>query len=501
MVTTVTKHGQISARYSSRGACGLSTWIGAALLSAGTVASLGLADEVRGLAPLWSVEPLRSVVPPAPKDQAWVKNQIDAFVLAQLERSQLAPAGSAARLTLLRRACFDLVGLPPSPEEIKGFLADERPEAYAELIERLLKMPQYGERWARHWLDVVRYADTGGFEKDHVYHEAWRYRDYVIRSFNADKPFDRFVQEQVAGDELWPDDPEAVLATGLFSIGPILEESAMVSSQIEYEWLTDAVDTTGAAFIDLTVGCARCHNHKYDPISQRDYFGLQAIFAGSDRVYPEKVRELRIKVLNGLLAEKPLPAELKNDPRCPFRTEKETGLRLVHREMPQEIHLLRRGDLSTPQEAIGPHLLSALHSPKRESELAQAPANRRRAVLAGWLTSPEENPLPARVLVNRVWAWHFGHGLVRTPNDFGKQGEPPSHPELLDWLARDFIANGWSLKHLHRLIMLSSTYQMTSVTSGPGLRTDPENRLLGHFPRQRLEGRVSGTACSFARAT
>jgi len=213
-----------------------------------------------------------------------VKNPIGAFVLAKLEQNHLAPAPPASRLALLRRACFDLTGLPPTPEQVESFRKDDRPVAYAELIERLLASPQYGERWGRHWLDVVHYADSGGFEVDLFYQTAWQYRDYVIRSLNADKPFDRFIQEQVAGDELWPDDAEAITATGLYAIGPVMEESAMISNQLEYEWLTDAADLTGAAFLGLTVGCARCHDHKYDPIPQTDYFALQAVFAASDRV-------------------------------------------------------------------------------------------------------------------------------------------------------------------------------------------------------------------------
>src|SRR5262249_21595683 len=196
----------------------------------------------------------------------------------------------AGKQTLIRRATFDLTGLPPTPEEVDSFLADDSPAAWPRLVERLLASPAYGERWGRHWLDVARYADSGGFEADYYYPSAHRYRDWVIRSLNADKPFDRFLQEQVAGDELWPRDPEAVTATALYCVGPALAESAMVSSQLEYEWLTDAADTTGAAFLGLTLGCARCHNHKYDPITQKEYFALQAIFAASDRPFPAKVR-------------------------------------------------------------------------------------------------------------------------------------------------------------------------------------------------------------------
>jgi hypothetical protein len=435
----------------------------------------------------WPFEVVKTIEPPA--DAAgWCADPIDRFVQAKLRQHGLEPASPADKRTLLRRATFDLVGLPPTPEEVDTFLQDDSPDAFAKVVDRLLASPHYGERWGRHWLDVVRYADTGGFEADYLYAKAWRYRDYVIRSIAADKPFDRFLQEQVAGDELWPDDEGAVLATGLYCVGPALGESAMVSNQLEYEWLTDAADTTGAAFLGLTLGCARCHDHKYDPITQKDYFALQAIFAASDRPYPAKVRLGRIKALNGLLSEAPIPKELLNDPRCTLHTEDQVGLRLFHRQEPMIVHRLNRGELSKPGEVVEPAFPAAL-SAERPPDLAhmKVPPAKRRAALARWLTAPE-NPLTARVLVNRVWGWHFGQAIVRTPNDFGAQGEPPTHPELLDWLARDFMDHGWSLQHLHRRIMLSKTYQMQSVAGGRGLQVDPQNRLLWHFPRHRLEG-------------
>jgi hypothetical protein len=434
----------------------------------------------------WAFEPIKNVEPPA-DTSGWSANPIDRFVHAKLREHALTPNGPAARRALIRRVTYDLTGLPPAPAEVEAFLADKSPDAFARVVERLLASPHYGERWGRHWLDVVRYADTAGFEEDARYANAWRYRDYVIRSLNADKPFDRFIQEQVAGDELWPRDRDAVLATALYCVGPALPESAMVSNQLEYEWLTDAADTTGAAFLGLTFGCARCHDHKYDPIRQRDYYAMQAIFAASDRPFPSKVRLLRIKALNGLLSDAPVPERLLNDPRCTLKTEDRNGMRLFHRDEPLSVHVLRRGELSRPREAVAPAFPEALLASGERPDFAGVPATKRRAALAQWLTSPK-NPLTARVLVNRVWGWHFGHALVRTPNDFGAQGEPPTHPELLDWLARDFTEHGWSLKHLHRLIVLSSTYQMDSVGDGRGLQVNPEGRLLWHFPRRRLEG-------------
>jgi hypothetical protein len=435
----------------------------------------------------WSFRPIAAPEPPAPKDAAWIKTPVDAFILARLQEQALAPAPTAGCLTLLRRVYFDLLGLPPPPEEVARFAADLRPDAYEKLVERLLESPHYGERWGRHWLDVVRYADTGGFEVDHLYPSAWRYRDYVIRSFNANKPFDRFLEEQVAGDELWPDDPDAITASALYCTGPALGESAMVSNQLEYEWLTDAADTTGAAFLGLTFGCARCHNHKYDPISQNDYFAMQAVFAASDRPYPAKIRDTRIKALNGLLSETPLPEDLKDDPRCTVKTESETGFRLFHRPAPLAVRKLRRGELSKPQEVVGPGFPTALLAADHTPDFSEIAPGKRRAALARWLTSAT-NPLVARVLVNRIWGWHFGQGIVRTPNDFGNQGEPPTHPELLAWLARDFLNQGWDLKRLHRQIVLSSTYRMQSNAPGAGMSVDAENRLLWHFPRHRLEG-------------
>jgi hypothetical protein len=434
----------------------------------------------------WAFEPIRAQNVPADAS-GWSANSVDRFVRAKLRENDLAPAGPADRRTLLRRVTFDLIGLPPTPEDVDAFLADQAPDAFAKVVDRLFASPHYGERWGRHWLDVVRYADTGGFEADLLYPNAWQYRDYVIRALNSDKPLDRFIQEQVAGDELWPDDPATRIATGMYAVGPTLADSAMVGAQLEYEWLTDAADTTGAALLGLTLGCARCHDHKYDPISQKDYFAVQAIFAGSDRPYPEKVRLLRIKALNGMLSDAPVPKKLLADPRCTLETDDKVGLRLFHRRQALTIHRLNRGELSKPGELTAPGVPPALLSAERPQDFKGVAPTMRRAQFARWLTSPD-NPLTARVLVNRVWGWHFGQALVRTPNDFGLQGEPPTHPELLDWLAHDLVEHGWSLRHLHRSIVLSRTYQMHSVANGPGLKVDPQNRLLWHYTRQRLEG-------------
>jgi hypothetical protein len=456
-------------------------------------AAIGLAAAAAAAGPptgraaaAWAFAPVRAVEPP-PDPAIGSADPIDQFIRAKLQAAGLSPAGLADKRTLIRRATFDLTGLPPTPEEVDAFLNDPSPDAYANLIDRLLASPHYGEHWARHWLDVARYADTGGFETDPLYPSAWRYRDYVIRALNADKPFDRFVQEQVAGDELWPNDRDAVQATALYCVGPALPESAMVTDLLEYEWLTDAADTTGAAFLGLTFGCARCHDHKYDPLTQQDYFGLQAVFAASDRPFPEKIRLNRIKALNGLLSDAPVPKTVLNDPRCTVQVEDRTGFHLFHRTEPLQVRVLRRGELNKPRDVVGPGVPAVLAPACRGPDWSIVPPGRRRAALARWLTAPD-NPLTARVLVNRVWGWHFGQAIVRTPGDFGAQGEPPTHPELLDWLARDFVDHGWSLKHLHRRILLSHTYRMSSVADGRGLDVDPEDRLLWHFPRRRLEG-------------
>ena len=467
---------------------GLAALLATAVALAADSGKPGALDSTQPRPLPWSLHPVALVSPQSTADSAQAANPIDKFVIDRLHKEGLSPAPPAQPLVLLRRAYFDLIGLPPPPEAIEAFLKDADPDAYEHLIDKLLASPQYGERWARRWLDVVRYADTGGFENDHLYPRAWKYRDYAIRSFNQNKPFDRFIQEQIAGDELWPDDKDAVTATDLYCIGPALEESAMMGNQLEYEWLTDSADTTGAAFLGLTMGCARCHDHKYDPITQKDYYSLQAVFADSDRPFPAKIRLSRIKALNGLLSDAPVPAKFLDDPRCTVETEDKTGFHLFHRPQPMEIHVLHRGELNKPREQVAPAVPAAVAAAGAgAADFSAVPDDHRRAVLARWITS-SANPLTARVLVNRVWAWHFGEGLVRTPNDLGNQGEPPTHPQLLAWLARDFVAHGWDLKRLHRLIMLSATYRMQSVASGRGLQVDPENRLLWHFPRNRLEG-------------
>jgi mono/diheme cytochrome c family protein len=442
--------------------------------------------------------------PEVPKTKAQSSNPIDAFVLARLEKDGLKPAPRAAREVLIRRAALDLTGLPPSPEEVAAFLKDDAPDAWAKVVDRLLASPHYGERWGRHWLDVARYADSGGFETDIFFGSAWRYRDYVIRSFNADKPFDRFVKEQIAGDELFPNDRDALVATALYTLGPVLQEANMVQGKLEYDWLTDTVDTTGSAFLGLTVGCARCHDHKYDPIAQKDYFGLQAGFAASDLFdYKSDGTVLRdhvalrktdteFELARKKLAPKKQPGDFDEYPEIPLRG---LGHRVKAKQF--EVRLLKRGELDAPGELVKPSLPSKLAGAERA-----VPRDRWRANLAEWIAS-KDNPLTARVIANRVWQWHFGHGLVRTPNDFGVRGERPTHPELLDWLAVEF-ADGekpWSFKRLHRLILLSNTYQMSASATAETLRLDPDNRLLSRFQPRRVEAEVVWDAVRMAAGT
>lgn len=430
------------------------------------------------------VKPVKTA-PPHVKDTGWVRNPIDAFVLAGLESHGLRPAPEASRPELIRRATFDLTGLPPTPEEVDQFVADKFPNAYEKLIDRLLNSPRYGERWGRHWLDLARYADTDGYERDDERKNAWRYRDYVIRSLNDDKPYNRFVEEQVAGDELWPGDPDALIATAFLRNGP-WDSFAFDKKAQRNDFLTDVTDTTGSVFVGLTIGCARCHNHKYDPISQKDYYRFQSFFAA---IQP---------------ADVPLPGAppstaptakteaTKTDVPAAFAIREEGSAAPKH-------YLLVRGDVYHPGDEVTPGFPSAL-APNNSDAVVTAPAGGkttgRRSALARWLASPD-NPQTARVMVNRVWQYHFGEGIVGTPSDFGKNGERPSNPQLLDWLSSVFMAPdaapsepncGWRLKKLHRLMMTSSAYRQSTEGEAAGAKLDPDNRLLWRMNRQRLEG-------------
>ena len=473
----------------------------------------------------WSFK--RPVEPALPElaDDEWVRNPIDAFVLAKLNEQGLRPAEPASRSALARRAYFDLHGLPPDPEAVQEFVEDKSPDAYEKLIDRLLESERYGERWGRYWLDLVRYADTSGFETDHFYTTAWRYRDYVIESFNRDKPYDTFVREQIAADELWPTDmdlegtlelPEEKrrnvhrrVGTSLFTLGAFPIEYTYYGDLYRAEWRAEAIDTIGSALLGLTIECARCHDHKADPISQRDYYALTAFFSGSvetqvplvslfdvqtsTRAFP-LLEQARVLKRMAKAARKDLSPEKRsemlqrlgeaylNAPE-PYDSAKVLG----HAETVPETYVLAHGDFRQKGELVKPGFPAALpDGPPLDEPEGVRFVPRRRAALAEWLTS-DQQPLLGRVMVNRIWQHHFGRGLVRTPNDFGRHGEAPTHSELLDWLALEFARSGWSIKAMHRQMMLSSTYRSASVASEQSISRDPDNRSLGRMNRRRLD--------------
>jgi hypothetical protein len=454
----------------------------------------------------WAFQPVRRPTPPAVNRAGWATGPIDRFVLAALEARDLTPAPAAGRAALLRRVRFDLTGLPPSPEEVQAFLADRSADAYERVVDRLLASPQYGENLARDWLDVVRFAETEGFEYDRALPDAWRFRDYVIESFNRDKPFDRFLTEQLAGDELAPGDREAETAAVFHRLGTVRRNAGNPEIALSRnEVLTERTDIIGSAILGLTVGCARCHDHKIDPIPQRDYYRLQAYFAGTQEhdillvpAEEKKAFEDKTAAVNGALrtlrkqADEAIGEEktkLKQeiarleDTLPPYPA---TIPGIHHRAAERTaIHVLKRGDWERKGEPVAPRPPTVLVS----DDLPELPADtpHPRTELARWLTDPQ-HPLTARVAVNRLWQHHFGAGLVRTPNDFGNNGERPSHPALLDWLARELVDGGWRLKPLHRMIVLSATYRQStqSGAAATALTIDPENRLLWHFRPRRL---------------
>src|SRR3989442_5902018 len=455
----------------------------------------------------WAFQPVR--LPPVPTTQSSrfrVQNPVDAFVLARLHEKGLEPAPAASKAELICRLCFDLTGLPPSREEVKAFVQDRSPRAYERLVDRFLDSPHFGERWAQHWLDVVRYAETEGFEYDRHLPEAWRYRDYVIQSFQHDKPFDQFVTEQIAGDELASTDTEGPTAAIFHRLGPVRRNAGNPEIALSRnEVLTERTDVIGSAFLGLTVGCARCHNHKFDPISQKDYYRLQAYLAGTQEndillVPPEQKKdwEEKTKAYHGELRKLRQAADqAEGEARTKLNEQIDalesqmppypSTIPSVHNDLAQrtEIHVLQRGEWEKKGEIVAPRPLSVLV----EEGCPELPADlpNPRTQLARWLANPN-HPLTARVIVNRLWQHHFGVGLVKTANDFGKNGDRPSHPELLDWLATELVKNGWRLKPLHRLIVMSSAYQQSCRSPGTeaAARVDPEDRLLWRFSQRRL---------------
>lgn len=513
---------------------------------------------------LWSLKPISQPALPAVKDKAWPRNEVDAFILAKIEAAGLKPAHEADKRTLARRLYFDLTGLPPTPEELAAYLADTSPDAYHNLVTRLLGSRSYGEHWGRMWLDVVRYSDSNGFDYDEFRPTAWRFRDYVIRSLNADKPYDRFVKEQLAGDEMLAGPPrdlaeqDCLTATGFLRVGPYDNSAAKFGEKerCRTQVMSDLVETTGAAFMGLTFNCCRCHDHKVDPLTHADYYRLRAFFegvkpnddialdlpAGQAVIQRETLaieqaqqavadienpafRRLRAARRAALPEEKKkllaLPEEDQDDYlREQIRLTKksiepsleealasfsaaekaahEAALAKVKKLQsertpptqgfivtdtvgaPLETRILYQGDFTQPREEVLPGAISALDpNPLPPARVTRENSSGRRTALANWLFA-KDNPLTARVMVNRVWLGHFGTGLVATPNDFGLAGAKPSHPALLDWLARRFVADGWSLKKLHRLMVESATYRQGLAT------TTSEAQLFHHRMPRRI---------------
>jgi hypothetical protein len=488
-------------------------WMSALLLSAPLLVPAAVTappEQPRAAGPHWSFRPRSQAQVPRfsdAADRAWVRTCIDAFVLQRLQQEGLRPAPEADRATLIRRLSFDLTGLPPAPAEVAAFVQDSAPDAYEKLVDRLLASPHYGEQWGRHWLDVARFAETEGFEYDRDRPGAYRYRDFVIRSFNEDKPYDRFVLEQLAGDEIAPGDPDCQIAVGIHRLGPVRRNAG--NPEVAFsrnEVLTEMTDAVGAVFLGLTVGCARCHDHKFDDIPQEDYYHLQAFLASAQEhdivlVSPEAQAEWKERTSKVKDEMKRLQRSLRGL-EGERRKDVEEKLREAERRLPPAlpaissvhdvlegltpVHVLKRGDADRKGKVVGPRVLSAF-VPEDTPELKPDAPNPR-TVLARWINEPD-HPLTARVLVNRVWQYHFGRGIVETANDLGVHGSPPSHPELLDDLANWFLANGRRLKPLHRMILLSNTYRQASRNPDPmaAVRKDPEDRLLWHFPRRRLE--------------
>jgi hypothetical protein len=461
----------------------------------------------------WSLRPLaRPEVPVVlPALAGWCRSPIDRFVAARLVEKGLHPSAEADRRTLIRRLSFDLIGLPPTPEEIAAFLDDRSPDAYERLVDRLLESPQHGERWARHWMDVVHFAETHGHDQDRIRPDAWPYRDYLISSFNRDTPYARFVQEQVAADAIFPDEPGLVVALGMIAAGPWDESSLRdirddsIDRQIGYYVdRDDIVTTVMSTFVSATVHCARCHDHKFDPITQEDYYSLQAVFAGVDKAVrpydPDPVIALQRRSLAADLGKVPakefdqaawLAAELAALPpqKLVFAAASDFAPDAGHKPPggPRPVHLLRHGDIHQPGPVASPGTIDcAAGLPSRFVLPPGRDESARRAALARWLTDPR-NPLTWRSIVNRVWHYHFGRGLVATPNDFGRMGADPSHPELLDWLAATFRDSGGSLKQLHRSIVTSATYRQDSRDDPSSAAVDADAVLLWRQRRRRLD--------------
>jgi Protein of unknown function (DUF1553)/Protein of unknown function (DUF1549) len=522
----------------------------------------------------WAYQPVRRVDPPAVKEVGWVKNPIDSFILAEIEKLGMSHAPEADRVALIRRVTYDLTGLPPSTDDVSDFIGDGRTDAYERLVDRLLASPQYGQRWGQHWLDLAHYADSNGFELDAERPDAWRYRDWVVNALNADLPYNRFATLQIAGDEVAAGHRDALIATGFCRCGPREVVAGNIIPEVKRQSeLTEITSTVGSVFLGMTIGCARCHDHKFDAIPTTDYYRLQAFFSASELtdvpIASDKEREAyaaaKAAVDKKVAPLKKEQAELEAPFRAAIKARKltmqspeeravvnvpekdrtpaqkklakglESSLRItweevaeavaanpaVHtrrEELKREIYeiertlprppahamalvdqksksrdtfVLRRGDYKSRGPKVGPRppgVILASQSTESFSTSIEGTADKtgRRAALANWLTD-SSNPLAGRVIVNRLWQYHFGTGLVATASDFGVRGEPPSHPELLDWLASEMVAAGWRLKPIHRLMVTSATYRQSNKPNVQLAADDPENTLFGRMNRRRLD--------------
>ncbi len=463
----------------------------------------------------WAFQKISDPAPPQVQNAAWAVSPIDQFVLSKLEQSGMQPAAAADKRTLIRRATFDLIGLPPTVDEVNAFLADESPDAFARVVDRLLASPHYGERWGRHWLDLVRYATSNGADENHDLPNSWRYRDWVVRMMNQDLPLDQFIIQQLAGDLLpMPADEQQagdlLTATGMLVLGPkMLAEQDKDKMMIDI--VDEQIDTVSRTMLGLTIGCARCHDHKFDPITARDYYSLAGIFYSTktmaDRAFVSKwmERSLPSQAITAQRAEhqakidgaKAELAQMQPDNAEAIK-QKQAAIEQLEKDMPQfaQVMATEEGEIhNLPVHLRGNHLKPGPDKIDRGmpgiltsvSPAPAIPANQSgRMQLAEWLVS-KDNPLTARVIANRIWMWHFGKPLMRSPSNWGLKAEPPSHPELLDWLAQDLMRNNWSLKEMHRRILLSSTWQMSSHVRRDYADRDPENTLLWRQNRRRLE--------------
>jgi Protein of unknown function (DUF1553)/Protein of unknown function (DUF1549) len=458
----------------------------------------------------WAFQPRHAAVPPAPAsaaDAAWVKTPVDAFILSGLKKAGLKPAPKADRATLIRRVTYDLHGVPPTPEEVDAFLRDKSPKAWEKVVDRLLDSPRYGEQWGRHWLDVARFAESDGYEYDTHRPDAYRYRDYVVHSFNTDKPYADFVKEQLAGDEMDPKNETLLIASGFNRLGPLRKNAGnqkVASSRNEV--LVEMTNIVGAAFLGVTVGCARCHDHKFDPFRQTDYYRLMGYFSQtqSDDIIQATKEEQAAWKVKAAPVQKEIDALQLKMRRAPDDEKATIAMQLddVEDRLPPPlpsfysvaddtsqatpIFTLFHGDYQQPVAKVGARPLGILLPegvPEDPVDVAKP-----RLKLADWIADGA-NPLTARVMVNRIWQYHFGRGIVATPNDFGRMGAQPSNPDLLDYLANQYVENGWRMKPLHRMMLLSNAYQQSgeSPMEKTAMEKDSENALLWKFSRRRLE--------------